>query len=534
MCGVVVAGRLGFGRGRVVGLVFALVMLGASAGTASATAATPSAASAWSRGSSPTVTSVREIAGQSPFIGQSCNATTSPATSPGGQEATPFIAVNPRDPRNRIAAWMDATRATVDTAYSTDGGRSWQVVIPQGIDNCTGNNTNDGKPIEWEASGPPLISFGPDGVAYLSTITWAHFVTPPLDEYVSVVHVSTSTDGGRSWSRAVLVSGPESVASSPVMVVADPKRPGVAYEIWANEAFGLPVGARGAINSLYFQMTSDHGATWSAPRAIDTTVGANDVFDTQGLSVLDDGTLVATSSLPTSSLPNAPNMELSWRSTDHGQTWQGPTFIRFASAGSTPAICGETVFEDDSLGASGPQQVLDGRSVLFITRDGAAAAAGAGKIVLSRSDDGGLTWHSSTVYRSSQPIIMPSIAVNHRQIGLVFDQIDTADVNCTTGTVPTRSEFAVASVHDHRHVTFGTPVTLGAESWNLESGLRGGAVGLPAGVEGYLFGDYQTLAATPGGFTTATAQGQPLAPGGPPLTGLNGVIVANVSTRGDG
>jgi hypothetical protein len=141
----------------------------------------------------------------------------------------------------------------------------------------------------------PWISFGPDGVAYLSTLAWAHFVTPPLDEYVSVVHVSTSTDGGRSWSRAVLVSGPESMASSPV-VVADPKRPGVAYEVWTNEAFALPVGARGAINSLYFQMTRDHGATWSAPRAIDTA-SANDPFDYAGLSVLDDGTLVATSSL---------------------------------------------------------------------------------------------------------------------------------------------------------------------------------------------------------------------------------------------
>lgn len=466
---------------------------------------------------SPRVALAREIAGQSPFTGQSCNVATTPATEPGGQEASPFIAANPKDPENLVAAWMDATRATIDTAYSIDGGRSWQLVIPQGIDNCTGNDTD-----QWEASGPPWISIGPDGVAYLSTVTWAHFETPPLDEYVSVVHVSTSTNGGRSWSKAVLVSGPDSVASSPVVVVADPKRPGVAYELWANEAFGMPVGVRGATNSLYLQMTSDHGATWSAPHAIDTTTDPNDVFDSSQLSILDNGTLVATSSLPNS---DGTSNEVSWRSTDQGQTWEGPTLIQVASAGSTPAICGNSIFEDDSAHESGQQQVLDGRSVLFITRDGSSAAAGMGKLVLSRSDDGGVTWHSSTVFQSDQPILMPSIAINRQQIGLVFDQIDTGDVNCTTGIIPVRSEFAVASADNRGQVAFGTPVTLGAASWNLESGLRGSF--------GYYFGDYQTLTATPGGFTSATAQGQPLAPGGPSLTGLNGVIVARVLTAGD-
>ena len=97
---------------------------------------------------------------------------------------------------------MDANKATIDTAYSTDGGHSWVWSFRRGSTDCTRNYTN-----LWEASDAPWISFGPDGVAYLSTLTWAHFATPPPDEYLSVVHVQTSFDGGRSWSAPAFLSG---------------------------------------------------------------------------------------------------------------------------------------------------------------------------------------------------------------------------------------------------------------------------------------------------------------------------------------
>ena len=136
----------------------------------------------------------------------------------------------------------------------------------------------------------------------------------------------------------------------------------------------MPVGARGA-TSLNFAMSRDYGATWSAPSAI-ATAGLSDLFGNPQLSVLNDGTLVATSSLGN---PDGTSNQLSWSSRDHGQTWQGPTLIRVASAGSMPAICGQTTFGADSSAASGQQQVLDGRSVVIITNDGAAEARGRGQ-----------------------------------------------------------------------------------------------------------------------------------------------------------
>ena len=65
---------------------------------------------------------------------------------------------------------------------------------------------------------------------------------------------------------------------------------------------------------------------------------------------------------------------------------------------------------------------------------------------------------------------------------------------------------------------------MGSSWWNLAPGARG-----TGGFSGYFVGDYQSLAALPGGFTTVTVQGQPLAgPGRPRINGDTGVVVATL------
>jgi hypothetical protein len=459
------------------------------------------------------VVRVQDIAGKSPFDGLDCNVATAYYTSPGGKEGEPYIAVNPRRPANRIAAWMDAARATVDTAYTADGGRSWTVSIPPGIDDCTGNHTQ-----AWEASGDPWISFGPDGVAYLSTLTWAHFATPPFTDYVSVVHVQTSSDGGRSWSSPVLLGAPDAVSDKP-MVAADPYHAGVAYEIWRNQSFGLPVGTRGATR-LYFAFTRDGGASWSAPVTI-AAGSPSDFFGNPQLSVLRNGTLVATSSLADSA---GGTDQLSWRSSDGGLHWDGPVTIRNAPGGSVALICGQAAAGGDTGAASGQQAVVDGRSVVLVTNDGPSAAADAGELLLSRSDDGGRTWQTAPLVRSQHPILLASIAANSRGLGVVWDELNLRGVDCSGPTIPTRSMFAFL---DGGRSRGRRAMTIGAAWWNLASGLRGSG-----GFSGYFVGDYQALAAAPGGFTTATVQGEPLVPDAPSIDGKNGVMVARVVGHG--
>jgi hypothetical protein len=411
---------------------------------------------------------------------------------------------------------MDAARATDDTAFTTNGGRTWTLSIPPGIDECTGNFAQS-----WEASGDPWISFGPDGVAYLSTLTWAHFVTPPLTDYVSVVHVQISTDGGRAWHKPVLVSGARSVSDKP-MIVADPYHAGVAYEIWRNQSFGLPVGGRGKTR-LYFAVTRNRGSSWSSPVTI-ARGSPMDFFGTPELSVLRDGVLVATSSLAN---PAGGTDLLAWRSTDRGMHWSGPAVIRHAPSGTIAPICGEPTAGTDTSAAAGQQVTVNGRSVVLVTLDGPSAAAGAGKILMSRSGDGGRTWRTSTAVRSPDPVLLASVAAGrHGHLGLVWDEINTHAADCSGATIPARSLFAVSTDAGR---SWSSPLTLGAAWWNLASALRGSG-----GFSGYFVGDYQALAAAPNGFATATVQGQPLVPGAPPVNGDNGVMVANVLAAGRG
>jgi hypothetical protein len=425
------------------------------------------------RGHRLTVSGILDVAGVSPFTNADCNVATPYYTSPGGKEGEPFIAVNPVGPSNRIAVWIDAARATVDTAFTRDGGRHWTLSIPQGIDGCTGNTAHP-----WEASGDPSLSFGPDGVAYLSTLTWANFALPPFENYVSVVHVQTSSDGGRNWSAPVLLGAADAVSDKPT-VVADPRHAGVAYEIWRNQAFGLPVGDRGATR-LYLASTHDGGRSWSPPVTI-ASAGASDFFGDPELSVLRDGTLVATSSLGNA---GGGTDQLAWRSTDGGATWQGAFVIRQASAGALASVCGQSIAGADTGAAAGQQTVEGGHTVALVTIDGATEAAGHGEIILSRSRDGGRTWRSMPLIESSAPVLLASVAARGREeLGLVWDELDLSNVDCSAAipVIPARSLTAV-SEGQGGHLT--APVTLGGAAWNIGSGLRGSG-----GFSGIFIGD---------------------------------------------
>src|SRR5260370_13486016 len=108
---------------------------------------------------------------------------------------------------------------SVSLVYTLGGGQAWTGAGAQGIDACSGNHAQ-----AWEASGDVWVSFGPDGTVYFTTLAWAHFVTEPTSDYVSVVYTSTSTNGGRTWSRATLVS-PAGAHAVKDMVLADPSPP---------------------------------------------------------------------------------------------------------------------------------------------------------------------------------------------------------------------------------------------------------------------------------------------------------------------
>jgi hypothetical protein len=238
----------------------------------------------------PHVRGLQEIAGVSPYVGRDCNVPTDPWLEPGGQVAEPIIAVDPHKPRHRVAAWMDRTRASMVTAYTFDGGRTWTKSVPQGLDSCGGNHQDN-----WEASGDPWVSVGADGTSYFSSLVWAHFATPPLSAYRSITHTVTSFDGGNSWTPPALV-GKFNATSDKDMILADRSRPGVVYDAWRNASFGLPVPAENGKSELLFSRSTDYGRSW-APQTVVATVPYSTIYGDPQLAELANGTLVYTTGL---------------------------------------------------------------------------------------------------------------------------------------------------------------------------------------------------------------------------------------------
>ncbi len=99
----------------------------------------------------------------------------------------PFIAVNPANSQNVIAAWMSPVG--IRTAYSMNGGLNWTVnaaALPHAFNNGL------------IASADVSIAFNKTGTAFLSYVDYKYIT---LDS--GYVRVTRSTDGGATWSSPV-------------------------------------------------------------------------------------------------------------------------------------------------------------------------------------------------------------------------------------------------------------------------------------------------------------------------------------------
>src|SRR5205807_683801 len=130
----------------------------------------------------------------------------------------PAIAVDPGDPRRLAATWYQGFSASnAATAVSKNGGASWNATLVPGLSRCSGAAP--------EGDADPWISFGPDGVAYLSSIP---LDTPvqPSSIFATAIAVTHSRDG-LIWSAPAMVSPIGSDFNDKDSITADPSRPGV-------------------------------------------------------------------------------------------------------------------------------------------------------------------------------------------------------------------------------------------------------------------------------------------------------------------
>jgi hypothetical protein len=148
----------------------------------------------------------------------------------------PFVAVNPQNSRHIIVGannWQAGNGRFEVTAYvSFDGGQTWAASNPYIDRNASRLDAAD-----------PTVAFGANGKV--------HFGFVALSPALGAVAVSTSLDGGLTWSSQSWATSFATAADKPAIAAAN----GKLYVFYQN-------------NSLNFTVSSN-GATWAAPTAIE-------------------------------------------------------------------------------------------------------------------------------------------------------------------------------------------------------------------------------------------------------------------------
>jgi hypothetical protein len=183
----------------------------------------------------------------------------------------------------------NAAPAALQVAVSHDGGDTWaQRPISSAADNAQ-RNPEDGCTIRTDSLGNAYV-FG------MGTSTSGGHQTFEM--------MSRSTDGGRTWSTFRPVAGPviqpgvfDPVQGRPVIDGIAGARSDLAIAPSVDIANGAPAGAdatdrivmsyvSGTVSAphVYFTESTDHGATWSAPRAIETSSGDRGIYAAPSIS----------------------------------------------------------------------------------------------------------------------------------------------------------------------------------------------------------------------------------------------------------
>lgn len=433
-----------------------------------------------------TVSLLQPLSGLSPFKPSGCGVPGSPTFD---SEAEPSFAVNPKDPRNAIAVWQQ-DRFMVDggalsnvVAVTRNGGATWRRVLVPGISRCTGGAD--------ERTSDPWVSIGPDGTAYLATLTFtddpalaAGGLAGPTNQVVS-----RSTDGGLTWSAptTVLANGHYNDREA---ITADPRRPGVAYE-----AFVDRLGTFGETGVNEFSKTTNGGVTFSMPKSNYTAAPTN-LPDPTIITVQPDGTLVDVFMLAnaTAVLPgkDEPFKVMAMRSTDGGATWSRPlTIDQVAPVQPEDESTNTAVRAFPLVSAS---TAPDG--TLYVVYNDIAADRTT-RIKITRSSDNGRSFSAPSVVRSvAAQAFIPSVAVDRRgTVGVLWDDFrgDKAGDRELTTDVWFASSSDRGRTFSESHVAGPFDATAASSTSSTS-------------VQGRFIGDYQGFAAFPSGFGAVFAQ----------------------------
>jgi hypothetical protein len=396
----------------------------------------------------------------------------------------PSLAAAPGHPSLLVASWQEH-RSPVDVgnvvAVSRDGGTSWSRSTLPGVLTCTGGI--------YIGATDPWVSIGPDGTVYVAAVA----IRPPAgSSRPRDIVASVSRDQGQSWQLPVVVESGNGSSSQPdkESILADPRRAGFAYAVWAE--YGGTDGPSGSVDRVSFARTTDGGRSWSKPAAIHA--GKNEAQQNQLLMTASGVLLdvfVEGSALP--GTPHAPPLPVTIRvarSADQGSTWSAP--VDAATFTYSNAV-------DPGTGAQ----------LRFFGQDITATAAGNAVYVgwfenpsdfstisVARSEDGGLSWQPpQVVIRERAEAVLPTLAVaGDANVGVLW--FDLRRYRRGSQSLDTDVWFSTSRDRGINWTTWHA-----AGSFDLRSA--------PAAQYGLFIGDYMGLTGLPDGFAAAFVQAKP-------------------------
>ena len=438
------------------------------------------------------------ISGASPFE-EGCNAPfdegyTGERTH--GAEIEISLSVDPNDPHRMVAAWIQDAYAGIGTAVTHDGGRTWTNGVVPDLSVCSG--------APFFLTADPWLSTGPDSTIYLATMSFADrgFHT----------HVSTSTDGGLTWSPPTAVVPGAGASHDKPSITADPNQACVAHADW------MEMGTfAGPEIGLAHSRTEDCGATWSVPVPLALTGGdpANptSLYNPE-VHVLPDGVLLALwFASPIMEDDTVPHRIEVARSTDGGRSWSAPTVAAEYVPGNQA--------EDPETGAPikthypWPSSDVAPDGSLHITFHH-LRADGLEEIRAVRTADGGRSWSAPSIVTTdpdARPFLPIIAAAGDGTLAVTWYDMHADVLGDDSLTTEVRMAFSNDGGDSWRERRLSGPFDMRSAMNKLEPSV------------GLWLGDYHGLDGLPRGFAAAFGLSAPTA-----VHGANDVFFTRIRT----